>query len=121
MQSFFEHDWRSGKAVSTRITLANDEPMGVAGLWAKWRSSTGETVHSFTMLTTNADAHPLMRNFHKPQDEKRMIVIVPPERYDEWLQVCVGISEEFLKACSTELMRASNRHVLRNGNDFTEI
>ena len=56
------------EAVPTRIALANDEPMGVAGLWAKWRSPEGETVHSFTMLTINADDHALMRNFHKPQD-----------------------------------------------------
>ncbi len=27
-----------------------------------------------------------MRNFHKLQDEKRMIVILPPWRYDDWLQ-----------------------------------
>jgi putative SOS response-associated peptidase YedK len=42
VQSFFEPDWRSGKAVPTRITLTNEEPMGVAGLWAKWRSPEGE-------------------------------------------------------------------------------
>jgi putative SOS response-associated peptidase YedK len=106
VQSFFEPDWRSGKAVPTRITLANDEPMGVAGLWAKWRSPAGETVHSFTMLTINADAHPLMRNFHKPQDEKRMIVILPPERYDDWLQAGAGESVEFLKAWPAEQMAA---------------
>jgi hypothetical protein len=35
------------------------------------------------MLTINADDHALMRNFHKPQDEKRMIVILPPDRYDD--------------------------------------
>jgi putative SOS response-associated peptidase YedK len=86
VQSFFEPDWRSGQAVPTRIALANDEPLGVAGLWAQWRSPQGETVHSFTMLSINADDHAPMCNFHKPQNEKRMIVIVPPARYDDWLQ-----------------------------------
>ncbi len=98
VQSFFEPDWRSGKAVPTRIALANDEPMGVAGLWAKWRSPQGETVHSFTMLMINADNHALMRNFHKPQDEKRMIVILPPGRYDDWLQASERDSGDFLQA-----------------------
>jgi len=28
----------------------------------------------------------LMRQFHKPADEKRMIVILPAERYDDWLR-----------------------------------
>jgi putative SOS response-associated peptidase YedK len=36
VQSFFEPDWRSGKAVPTRITLTNSEPMGLPGLWAQW-------------------------------------------------------------------------------------
>lgn len=98
VQSFFEPDWRSGKAVPARIALANDEPMGVAGLWAQWRSPEGETVHSFTMLTINADDHALMRNFHKPQDEKRMIVILPPGRYDDWLQASERESGDFLQA-----------------------
>jgi putative SOS response-associated peptidase YedK len=96
-QSFFEPDWRSGKAVPTRITLANDEPMGLAGLWATWQSPTGETVHSFTMLTINADQHSFMGNFHKPQDEKRSVVILPPERYDDWLRASAGESGDFLR------------------------
>lgn len=103
VETFFEPDWRSSNAVPTRITLTNGEPMGSAGLWAQWRSPAGETVHSFTMLTINADAHPLMRNFHKPQDEKRMIVIVPPERYDEWLQA--SASESGI-SCERGLRRA---------------
>jgi putative SOS response-associated peptidase YedK len=98
VDTFFEPDWRSGKAVTTRITLTNSEPMGLAGLWAQWRSPAGETVHSFTMLTINADEHPFMRNFHKPQDEKRSVVILPPERYDEWLQAGAGESGDFLRA-----------------------
>lgn len=105
-QSFFEPDWRSGKAVPTRITLASDEPMGLAGLWAQWRSPEGETVHSFTMLTINADEHPFMRNFHKPQDEKRSVVILSPDRYDDWLQASAVDSADFLKAWPAELMTA---------------
>jgi putative SOS response-associated peptidase YedK len=37
------------------------------------------------MLTINADEHPLMRRFHKPGDEKRSVVVVPPERWQTWL------------------------------------
>ena len=50
------------------------------------------------MLTINADDHALMRNFHKPQDEKRMIVILPPGRYDDWLQASASESGDFLQA-----------------------
>lgn len=84
-EAFYEPDWRSGKAVATRIESRNGEPLGIAGLWASWQAPAGEVVHSYTMLTINADNHALMRHFHKLTDEKRMVVILPPERYTDWL------------------------------------
>jgi len=92
----YEPDWRSGKAVATRIEAHNGEPLGIAGLWSAWRSPTGEIVSSFTMLTINADAHPLMRNFHRPEDEKRMVVILSPDYFDEWLSAKPEQSARFL-------------------------
>ena len=65
-EAIYEPDWRSGKSISTRIARADGQPMGIAGLWSEWRNSNGQRIHSFTMLTINADAHPVMRNFHKP-------------------------------------------------------
>jgi putative SOS response-associated peptidase YedK len=38
------------------------------------------------MLTVNADGHPVYQRMHKPGDEKRMIVILDPEQYDNWLR-----------------------------------
>lgn len=38
------------------------------------------------MLTVNATDHPLMRLFHKPGDERRTVVILSVERYDDWLR-----------------------------------
>ncbi|HHK5646316.1 SOS response-associated peptidase [Serratia nevei] len=81
-----EPDWRSGKNVPTAISRSDGQPMGLAGLWDCWTDrTTGEIVHSFTMLTINADSHGLMRNFHRPDDEKRMVVVLPEERYGDWL------------------------------------
>jgi putative SOS response-associated peptidase YedK len=37
------------------------------------------------MLTVNADGHPLMGRFHAPEDEKRSVVVVAPERHAEWI------------------------------------
>jgi putative SOS response-associated peptidase YedK len=71
--------------------------MGVAGLWSTWRAPNGELIESFTMLTINADGHILMRQFHKPADEKRMIVILPAERYDDWLRAKPEQSLRFLQ------------------------
>jgi putative SOS response-associated peptidase YedK len=55
-------------------------------------------VHSYTMLTINADEHPLMRLFHKPADEKRMVAILPSDRYQDWLEVSAEHSKEFMRA-----------------------
>lgn len=41
------------------------------------------------MLTGNADDHPLMNRFHAPDDEKRMVVILDPSEYSEWLSCSV--------------------------------
>ena len=45
---------------------------------------------TFAMLTVNADEHPLMRRFHRPDDEKRMVVILHPDDYTDWLSCRVA-------------------------------
>lgn len=73
-EAIYEPDWRSGKAVGTRIVRTDGKPMGIAGIWTGWKNpESGEILRSFSMLTVNADDHEFMRNYHKPQDEKRMI------------------------------------------------
>lgn len=81
-EAIYEPDWKSGRAVPTRISRADDKPMGIAGLWSAWKDANGAVLHSYTMLTINADSHPLMNQFHKPADEKRMVVILPEDQYD---------------------------------------
>ena len=60
--------------------------MGIAGLWSWWKSPKGEVLHSYTMLTINAEHHAPMQQFHKPADEKRTVVILPLESYQSWLE-----------------------------------
>jgi putative SOS response-associated peptidase YedK len=108
---FFEPDWRSGKAKPTRIVRTDGKPIGIAGLWAECRFPSGDTIHSFTMLTINADDHPLMRNFHKPGDEKRMIVILHEDDYDVWLSAPSEESRQFLRQYPAELLTIDDRGV----------
>jgi putative SOS response-associated peptidase YedK len=102
--AFFEPDWRSGKAIVTKISAANDEPMGIAGLWSTWKSPQG-LLHSFTMLTINADRHELMCQFHKPVDEKRMVVILPPDSYDHWLRAKPEQSLNFMRQYPSDRLK----------------
>lgn len=96
-EAFYEPDWRSGKAVPTRISAADGTPLGIAGLWSWWKSPEGEILHSYAMLTLNADSHALMKQFHKPGTEKRMLVILPPASYQDWLTASTPEAAGFMR------------------------
>ena len=84
-QAIFEPDWRSGAAVPTRISRADGMPLGIAGLWDRWRDAAGHLYESYTMLTINADDDPLFSRYHRPDEEKRMVVILSEGSYQDWL------------------------------------
>ena len=46
--------------------------------------------------------HLLMRLFHKSANEKRMVVILPTERYQDWLEAPVQYSTEFLRPIAAD-------------------
>ena len=86
VDNFYEPSYESGKAVRWKIELASGDPFGIACLWDRWTDpASGERVVSFSMLTVNAEEHPVMKQFHKPGDEKRTSVIIAPELHDAWL------------------------------------
>jgi len=76
--SFFEPCYESGKAVPWKISHADREVFTLAGIWEHRFDDQGPAAWSFSMLTINADDHPLMRRFHKPEDEKRSVVVISP-------------------------------------------
>ena len=106
-EAIYEPDWRSGKAVATRISATDGSALGIAGLWSSWKSEQGELVHSFTMLTISAAKHPLMQNFHKPADEKRMVVILPPAQYQHWLAATPADSMAFMVPFDANALQTS--------------
>ncbi len=96
LDAFFEPNWETGKAVRWRIRRTDGQPMGVASIWDRWLdASTGELVTSFSMLTVNADGHPVMGRFHRPGDEKRSVVVLEPKQFGQWL----GVDPEEACAC----------------------
>lgn len=103
----YEPDWRGGTSVPTRIQRKDGKPMGIAGLWSSNNKATGEQVFSFTMLTVNADDHELFKHFHKPGDEKRMVVIVPEHQYDDWLSAPAAKSMDFMRQYPAQLLMAT--------------
>jgi putative SOS response-associated peptidase YedK len=105
--AIYEPRYDSGKPVRWRIERADREPMAIAGIWERWKAQDGgEFVESFSMLTLNADDHPLMCQFHAPADEKRMVVILQEEDIEPWLRAEPGNAMAFVRQYPAELMTA---------------
>jgi hypothetical protein len=83
--AFFEPCYETGKAVRWRIERADTAPMALAGIWEAWRAPSGKSVLSFSMLTINADTHPVMQRFHPADDEKRSVVLLEAHQVNDWL------------------------------------
>jgi putative SOS response-associated peptidase YedK len=126
-RTFFEPNYETGKPVRWKIGMAEGAAFAIAGLWRSWKDTDGTQTLAFTMLTVNSDAHPLMKRFHKPGDEKRSVVIVQPTEYPEWLN-CKTPDEarSFLRLFPVEAMHAEPfplppRKPKSMGNDDQEV
>ena len=105
--SFHEPNYETGKAVRFEIADTDGGALGIAGIWEhKQDGPNGLPLLSFSMLTINADEHPLMKRFHKPGDEKRMLVILRPEQYDEWMHSPVDDAPSFFEPYPAERLKA---------------
>ena len=108
VENIYEPDHRSGVAIPTRIQRKDGKPMGIAGLWTSNRRATGEEIYSFTMLTVNADDHELFKLYHRLGEEKRMVVILHEDQYDEWLDAPASRSLEFMRQFPANLLMATD-------------
>jgi putative SOS response-associated peptidase YedK len=106
MMSFNEDDWRSGKAVPTRITRVDGKPMGVAGLWERWAKD-GQEIISFALLTVNANSHALLSRYQQGGNEKRMPAILSEGAYDAWLNARPEKAREFMRAYPANWLTAN--------------
>lgn len=107
MVAFYEDDWRSGKAVPTRIARVDGKPMGVAGLWARWQGADGEVILSYCLLTVNANNHALLRRYGQPGSEKHMPAILNEGAYDAWLATRPEKAKEFMRQYAAQWLTAN--------------
>jgi putative SOS response-associated peptidase YedK len=112
--AFFEPNWETGKHVPWIFRRADGGPWGLAGLWNTWVDrTTGELVESYTLLTLNADAHPLMRRMHRPDpkrppemQDKRSVVPVELADVDCWLHGSVVEAQALFRLAPAEMFDA---------------
>ncbi len=113
--TFDEPCWETGRNVWWRFARADGSPWGLAGLWNAWTNrQTGEVLESYTMLTINADQHPLMSRMHKPKpdlpaeaQDKRSVIPIELADVDTWL---LGAQEEarmLLKLAPVDAFKAA--------------
>ena len=118
--TFDEPNWESGRNEWWRFARAEGGLWGLAGLWNRWTdSATGEIVQSYTMLTINADGHPLMSRMHKPdsklppdKQDKRSVIAIEREDVDQWLAGTIAEASELLRLPAVELIEAAPAKIL---------
>lgn len=117
---FNEPNWESGKNVWWRFKRADGEPWGLAGLWNAWKDpATGEQHESYTMLTLQANDHPLMSRMHKPDldpqtkgplplhlQDKRSVIAIEQADVNQWLVGTVSEASELLRLAPIEVFDA---------------
>lgn len=100
-EAFYEPLYQSTKPQIQGIQRKDGDLFTIAGLYEITKIN-DQIIRSFTMLTVNADEHPLMKHFHQPNDEKRSIVIIPPHQRDAWLSAQHQDASQFLKLFDAE-------------------
>ena len=97
-EPYYQSTDKAAKNTWWRFCRADGLPWALAGLYNDWTdAATGEVVRSYTMLTVNADAHPVMRLMHKAerdkagealpteQQDKRSVISIERGDWDQWL------------------------------------
>jgi putative SOS response-associated peptidase YedK len=107
MISFYEPNYETGVSVRWRIERDDLEPFTAAAIWDTCNLLDKEDIpyllRSFSMMTINADGHPLMSKFHNPiDDEKRSIVVIPPDLRHDWLNADHRTAKELLNEIIAE-------------------
>jgi putative SOS response-associated peptidase YedK len=111
---FYEWVQQEGDKQPYRVTLVDDRPFAMAGLWAQWRPPTTQTgldafgsdgepetevVETFTIVTT--EPNDLVADLHH-----RMAVILSPDEQQRWLTGDAEAAAELLDPSPAEEMCA---------------
>lgn len=114
------YEWRKMGSVKQPycFEVGEGEVFALAGLWDQWTSPDGEIIESCTILTTTPNS--LVADLHD-----RMPVIVPPDKYNLWLDPDVTDFKaicDILKPYDATAMRLYpvNRKLNNSNNDDAE-
>jgi putative SOS response-associated peptidase YedK len=83
------------------VALADRGLMALAGLWENWRSSGGEWVRSFAIITTTPNA--LCAELYN-----RMPVVLGPEMWPEWLGETLADARQLWRRVTVAIEQLTN-------------
>ena len=111
MDDFFEPCWEDpsspGRSVRWRVAAVDGGPLTAAALWERWIDpDTGEVLIGFSLLTCNADGHGIASHLHRPGEEKRMPVLIPPAQRKAWLEAAPEQTPAFMQALAAKALLA---------------
>lgn len=106
--------WSAGKSFERGAQSRLIGAFRLAGLWNIWTDkATGDVHESYTMLTTNADVHPLTNRMHKPdpkvgpaEQDKRSVISIEAGDVDAWLAGTVEQAQALLRLAPVEVFAA---------------
>lgn len=112
---FFEWQGEPGRKQAYAITVNDRALFGFAGLWESWKSPLGETVETYTILTT--DANETIAKIHD-----RMPVILPEGAHDAWLAGSTDNARPLMRPYEgTISVRRIGKLVGNSRNDVPEV
>lgn len=100
VDGFFEHQHQKKQIVPYYISLKDQQPISLAGIWEEWENPEDQRkISTISIVTTKAN--PLMAKIHNNPKlkEARMPLILPEELEEEWLtEISDKVSEDQVKA-----------------------
>ena len=94
------------------ISPKDGQPMAMGGLWESWKTPDGSLLRTVCIVTVGPNA--VMEPIHD-----RMPVIVPPERWQDWLAAPVEEIQSLVVPCQAEVLQAwpVSRRVSKTAED----
>ena len=94
------------------ITPKDGQPMAMGGLWESWKTPDGSILRTVCIITVGPNV--VMEPIHD-----RMPVIVPPERWQDWLAAPVEEIQSLVVPCQDDVLQAwpVSRRVSKTAED----
>lgn len=113
VETIFEPKYIEGKSHWYGIKRKDGQPFTVAALYEN-AVIDDQQVCSMSMLTINADHHPFMSQFHKPEDEKRSIIVISEQYRNDWLNCSHDKARDFFFEMQDEYIALPKDQISKN-------